>query len=159
MSTLNTRLIFTLLSFLILTILPLPTSLNMFRPDWILLFILYVQCCLPDYFRIGFVFLLGLCLDVLCSTAMGLHAVALLLTTWVATSRSRGFGFYSTLQQMSVVALFCLLYQFIIYLIDAFLGLTGSLLHVIGSSFLGVLIWPWLRFLFSSSPVVEYTNR
>ncbi|MDF1757093.1 MAG: rod shape-determining protein MreD [Legionellaceae bacterium] len=159
MNPLNTRLLLSLIAVLVLTILPLPSSISMLRPSWVLLLVLYIQCCLPKYFRVTWVLLLGLCLDALSSTVMGLHSFTLLLTTWIATGRSRGFIFYSTLQQMSVILLFCLLYQFIIYLIDAALGLTSNVFYVIGSSFLSVLIWPWLRFIFSSPMVVELKDR
>jgi rod shape-determining protein MreD len=159
MITLNMKLVLTLILFLVLTIIPLPSYISLLRPTWILLLVLYVECCLPAYFRVVWVLLLGLCLDVLCSTVMGEHAFALILTTWVATSRSSGFKFYSIVQQMVVILLFCLLYQFIIYLVDAFLGLTGNILYVVLSSFSSVLIWPWLRFLFSSPLMIENRGR
>lgn len=155
MITLNARLFLTLVAALVLTILPLPETLSVIRPAWVLLVVLYVQCCLPAYFRITWVFLLGLCLDVLCSTVMGEHAFAMLLTTWLVTHRTRRFGFFSIIQQMSIIVLFCLFYQFVIYLIDAFFGYTSNILNVLGVAFMSMLFWPWLRLLFFTRSRVE----
>jgi len=157
MITLNARLFLTLTASLVLTIIPLPATLSEVRPAWVLLVVLYVQCCLPTYFRITWVFLLGLCLDVLSSAVMGEHAFALLLTTWLATGRQRRFGFLSTLQQMSVIGLFCLFYEFVIYCIDAFFGYTNHLFSVLGVACMSMLFWPWLRLLlFTRSQGVAY---
>lgn len=150
MITLNTKLVLTLLMIFVLTILPLPYSINVLRPAWILLLVLYVQCCLPMYFRVSLVFLLGLILDVLSASIMGQHAFALVLASWLANVRSSSFAHYSILQQMSIVLLFCLVYQLSIYIIDAFLGISSNIFYSIATAFTSVLVWPWLRLLFSS---------
>lgn len=147
--TLNARLIFGLFTALLLTILPLPEILSAARPAWVLLLVLYVQCYLPTYFRITWVFLIGLFLDVLCSNVMGEHAFALLLTTWLLTGRTRRFGFFSTIQQMSIIVVLCLFYQLVLYVIDAFLGYTNNILSLISVAFTSTLFWPWLRVLYS----------
>lgn len=149
MITLNARLLLALMMGLMLTIIPLPETVNAIRPAWIFLLVLYVQCCLPAYFRIGLVFLLGLCLDVICSTIMGEHAFALLLISWLISGRMRRFNFYSTIHQMSMIVLLCFFYQSVIYLIDAFLGYTNNILNVFGVALTSTLFWPGLRLLFS----------
>ena len=140
--TLNIRLFFALFIVFVLTILPLPEMAMGLRPPWVLMFVLYIQFFLPNYFNITLLFFLGLCLDVLLSTVIGEHAFALLLTTLFAAGKARRFNFFSVIQQMMMVALFCLLYQLIIFLIDAFLGYNNGPWLVVGTALLGMLFWP-----------------
>ena len=143
--TLPLRLVLALLLALMLTVLPLPELLAGFRPPWLLLLILYVQFFLPSYFNVTVVVALGLCLDVLLSTALGEHAFALIITTWIAAGKSRRFCFFSMIQQMLLLSVFCLIYESALYLIDAFLGYSNTPWTIIEASFMGMLFWPWLR--------------
>ncbi len=123
-----------------------------FRPPWIMLFVLYIQFFLPNYFNMTSLFILGLCLDVLLSTVIGEHPFALLLTTWFAAGKARRFNFFSMGKQMLLVGLFCLLYQLIIFLIDAFLGYSPRLWMVVVSALFSLLFWPWVRWVLANSP-------
>lgn len=87
----NFRIFLTLLSTLILTIIPMPELLLGIRPPWVLLFVLYIQFFLPGYFNLISLFLLGLCMDVLLATTIGEHAFTLMLTTWVSSGKSSAF--------------------------------------------------------------------
>lgn len=145
MNKLNVRLFFALFVTLVLTIAPLPELLVGFRPPWLLMFVLYIQFFLPNYFNITVLFILGLCLDALLSTVIGEHAFALLLTTWFAAGKSRRFYFYSMGQQMLLIGKFCLIYQLVIFLIDASLGYHNHLIMVFGTAILSMFFWPWIR--------------
>jgi rod shape-determining protein MreD len=159
MMSINIKLLLTLIVCLILTIIPIKETFHFLRPAFILMLVLYVQCCLPSYFRVMWVFVLGLCLDAFSATVMGEHAFALILTTWIATNVQRSFEHFSMLQQMLIILLFCMVYQFTIYTVDAFFGVTTNLFFVFVSSFVSMLIWPWLRFLLNSNEVFEFNNR
>ena len=144
MLTLNLRLFFALFIAFVLTIVPLPEIMTGLRPAWVLMLVLYIQFFLPDYFNITLLFFLGLCLDVLLSTVIGEHAFALVLTTWFASGKARRFNFFSIIQQMALIALFCLVYQLNIYLIEAFVGYNPDLLMVVGPTLFSTLLWPWV---------------
>ncbi len=147
MITTNARLLLTVLMAFVLTILPLPDMLSGFRPQWILLIVLYIQFFLPNYFSVTFIFFLGLCLDVLLSTILGEHAFALLLTSWFAVGRTRRFIFFSTLQQMALIAIFGLIYQGVLYLMDASLGHSAGITVVPQRALLSMLLWPWIKWV------------
>lgn len=155
MITLNIRLFLALFISFVLTILPLPEMVIGFRPPWILLFVLYVQFFLPHYFNVTLLLFIGLCIDVLLSTVIGEHAFALLLTTWLAAGKARRFGFFSLIQQMMLIALLCLVYQLIIFFIDAFLGYHNGVWTFSGAVVLSMLFWPWLRVLADGSLLTE----
>ena len=122
MISLNARLLIAFLLALALTILPLPELVVGIRPPWILLILLFIQYYLPDYFNLPLMVILSLALDVLLATMLGEHLFALATVTWLASSKVRRFRFFSIGQQVGLVAVFCLLYQSIIFIIDAYLG-------------------------------------
>ena len=153
MITLNLRVLGVVLIALVLTIIPLPDIAASFRPPWVLLVVLYLQFFLPNYFHLVLLFLLGLCLDVLLYTVIGEHAFALLFIAWLAYPKARRFHFFSMGKQMGLIALFCLTYQFVLFLIDSFLGHNTRIVMVAGSAILSLLFWPWVRVLLDNTLV------
>ncbi len=132
---------------LLLSILPMPELISAFRPPWVLLLVLYIEYFLPGNFRLTTLLFVGLLLDVLLATVIGEHSFALLLVTWIASSKSRRFQFFSMMQQIFLIGFFCFLYQSIISLITALLGFNYSLFMPLASAFVGMFIWPWIRLL------------
>ena len=155
---LNVHLFFALFIAFVLTILPLPEMMVGFRPPWVLILVLYVQFFLPNYFNIFLLFFLGLCLDVLLSTVIGEHVFALVLTTWFVAGKVRRFYLFSMGQQMVLVALFCLVYQSILFLIDAFLGYNNGPWLIVGTALFSMLFWPWVRVLADSTLLYRFTD-
>jgi rod shape-determining protein MreD len=138
------RLVCAVMLAVVLSILPLPPYLQLIRPAWVLLLILYIQAYLPDYFHALGVLFLGLCLDVLLVTPMGEHAFALIIITWLMMSIMKRCVFYATIQQMLIVGLGCWGYQFILYIADGSLGYPSSLVPVSGVAVTSMLCWPLL---------------
>jgi rod shape-determining protein MreD len=103
--------------------------------------------------------LVGLFLDVLLSTVIGEHSFALLLVTWIASSKSRRFQFFSMIQQICLIGFFCLLYQFCIVFIDSLLGLNYRVYMPFTSALMGMFIWPWIRILGDSSLFIRLIYR
>ncbi|KTD02569.1 rod shape-determining protein MreD [Fluoribacter gormanii] len=132
---------------LLLSILPMPELISAFRPPWVLLLVLYIEYFLPGNFRLTTLLFVGLLLDVLLATVIGEHSFALLLVTWIASSKSRRFQFFSMMQQIFLIGFFCFLYQSIISLITALLGFNYSLFMPVASALVGMFIWPWIRLL------------
>ncbi len=153
------RLGLSFLCVLTLSILPMPEFISAFRPPWVLLLVLYIEYFLPGKFSVATLVLVGLILDVLLSTVMVKHAFALLLVTWIASSKSRRFQLFSMSQQMCLIGFFCLLYQSLIAFTDAMLGFHYNILTPISSALFGVFIWPWIRVLGDSSLAVRLTYR
>lgn len=147
MKTLNARFILALLTVLALTILPLPDIVTPYRPPWVLLFVLYIQFFLPQYFRVTWLFLLGMSLDVLLASVMGEHTFALLLTTALASTKARRFHFFSPAQQILFIVIFCAVYALTLVLIDGLLGYHNGLLYAGGTVLASLFFWPWMKLL------------
>ena len=159
MTNLRLRLWIGFICALILSILPIPELISVFRPPWILLFALYIEYFLPGNFKLTTLLIVGLLLDVLLSTVIGEHSFALLLVTWIASTKSRRFQFFSMMQQIFLVGFFCLFYQAVISFIDASLGLNYSLFMPFASALLGMFIWPWIRLLGDGSLATRLVYR
>jgi rod shape-determining protein MreD len=132
---------------LVLTIVPLPMVISAFRPPWVLLFILYIQFYMPIHFSVASVLILGLFLDVMLSAHIGVHAFALLLSTWFASGKTQRFHFFSMAQQMMLVGVFCFINQLIIMLIDAPLGLSHGIIVAGLTAVISIMVWPWIKFI------------
>ncbi|WP_298625024.1 rod shape-determining protein MreD [uncultured Legionella sp.] len=159
MKNLRLRLLVAFIAVLVLSILPIPELISVFRPPWVLLLVLYIEYYLPGNFKLTTLLLVGLLLDVLLSTVIGEHSFALLLVTWIASSKSRRFQFFSMLQQIFLIGFFCLLYQSVISFTDALLGLNYNLLMPLASGLLGMFFWPWIRLLADSSLLTRLVYR
>lgn len=159
MNDIRLKLLIAFLSALVLSILPIPEFISDFRPPWILLLVLYIEYFIPGKFHVTTLLLVGLVLDVLLSTVIGEHSFALLLVTWIASTRSRRFQFFSIMQQIILVGIFCFLYQATISLTDALLSFNYSLVTPIASALLSMFIWPWIRLLGDGSLLTRLTYR
>ncbi len=160
MRNLRLRLLVGFIAALILSILPMPELISSLRPPWVLLLVLYIEYFLPGNFKLITLLLVGLTLDVLLSTVIGEHSFALLTVTWIASTKSRRFQFFSMMQQICLIGFFCLLYQSIISFIDALLGFNYSIFIPLASAALGMFFWPWIRLLGEDTLIVRLSfNR
>lgn len=144
---------------LILSILPMPELISAFRAPWILLLVLYIEYFLPGNFKLTTLLLVGLVLDVLLSTVIGEHSFALLFVTWIASTKSRRFQFFSMIQQICIIGFFCLLYQSVISLVDGLLGYNYNVFVPFASAITGMFFWPWIRLLGDDALLHRLTYR
>lgn len=96
---------------IILTLIPLPTWAEPFRPEWIILVAIYWSMTSPQTFGLGSAWCSGLIIDVLRGTLLGQHALGFAITAAIAIKVHYRLGNYSYLQQMLLVALLLLPYM------------------------------------------------
>lgn len=159
MKSLQMRLWVGFVAALSLSILPMPEIMSAFRPPWVLLLVLYIEYYLPGNFKLTALLVIGLLLDVLMSTVIGEHSFALLLVTWIASSKSRRFQFFTMVQQICMIGFFCFLYQSLISFIDALLGFQYNVLMPLASAILAMFFWPWIRVLGDGSLLSRLSYR
>jgi rod shape-determining protein MreD len=129
---------------LTLGILPLPNALAPFRPDFLVLVVLYWSIESPRAGGLTLAFFAGLALDVIQGVVLGQHALALtLMAAWATHLRLR-LRVFSILSQ--TLTIFALLtgYQFILFWVD---GATGNPVTSFGrwlAPVIGAAIWPLL---------------
>jgi rod shape-determining protein MreD len=136
-----------LLAALFLTYLPLPIWANFFRPEWLVLVVLFWVLVMPYRVSVGIAWLLGLVLDVADGSILGVHALALVVAAYVVIRfRARIFRF-SLLWQSCVIGLVVLIYQVIIYWISGTVNTIPTSLFYWFPTFTSALFWPWVYIL------------
>lgn len=128
----------------ILTLIPLPAWAAFYRPEWVILVLIYWCLSLPK--RIGIVigWLLGLMMDALTGAVLGQHALALVVIAYITLRWHRRIRQQTIWQQALNVLLLVILAR-----------LLKGWVHGIGGHFVNgwrfwmpavtsMLLWPWL---------------
>lgn len=139
--------IVTLLIAMILTVIPLPAVLTPMRPYWVALVMIYWCLETQDLITLGRSFIVGLLLDLLTGSLLGMHALGLVILVYLVKRFRARLRFFPPWQQaLSVFAL--LLNDRIIVL--WIISLQGDALP--SASFwltplVSTLLWPWIFLL------------
>lgn len=128
----------------LLAILPLPDWLDLFRPSFPLLVVLFWAVALPDRYGSWSGWLLGVLLDVLRGTPLGMHALALALAGFAASRLSARMKIYPLPQQMLAVGVLAGMSVMVARMIGNMTdtttaGLFTALLPVVTTA----MLWPW----------------
>jgi rod shape-determining protein MreD len=138
----RTRLLLSALVALALTALPLPPWLDMARPAFLVLTVLYWSINAPRSGGVAFGFFAGLMLDVFQGPVLGEHALALSLVTYITVREHQRIRSKPAFQQALLVFAALVVYEFMLFAID---GWTG---HPVTSparwihTLTGALVWP-----------------
>lgn len=138
----RTRLLLSAVVALALTALPLPPWLDMARPAFLVLTVLYWSINAPRSGGVAFGFFAGLMLDVFQGPVLGEHALALSLITYITVREHQRIRSKPAFQQALLVFAALVVYEFVLFAID---GWTG---HPVTSparwmhTLTGALIWP-----------------
>ena len=131
----------------LLTMLPLPEAFDAFRPYWVGLVLIYWALELSEMVSLGVAFLIGILLDVLSGSLMGMHALSLVVMIYLVQRFRARLRFFPPWQQaLSIFAL--LINDRIIRLwISSLLGEPVPDWDYWLSPIVGMVIWPWLFLL------------
>ena len=145
------RMLFTALIALTLTVLPLPTWLDVLRPPFLVLTVLFWSINMPRAGGIGLGFICGLVLDVFQGPVLGEHALALSLIAYIAVREHQRIRSKPAFQQSLIVLTALIVYEFVAFAIDGWTGhpVTSPLRWV--HAFTGAIIWPPAAALLSYS--------
>jgi rod shape-determining protein MreD len=129
---------------LALAVLPLPSVLDVLRPDFLVLVVFYWSIASPSTGGLALAFFAGLALDVIKGVVLGQHALALtLMAAWATHLRLRLRVFSVLSQSLSIFALLTG-YQFVLFWVD---GATGNPVTTFSrwlAPVIGAVIWPFL---------------
>lgn len=137
----------TLAGAMLLTLIPLPSLLDGMWPYWVALVMIYWCLETQGLVSLGLAFLIGLVLDLLTGSLLGLHALSLVIVVYLTTRFRARLRFFPPWQQaLSVLAL--LMNDRIILL--WIISLSGEPLPSLEfwlPPITGTLLWPWLFLL------------
>lgn len=137
----------TLLLAMYLTILPMPAWPLDYRPQWVVLTLLFWCFAMPRRVGVFLAFLVGLMLDVLTGTLLGQHALTLSVTAYLAVILRARIRVFALWQQTFLVGLILLAERLLTLWI---LGATGQPLPPLTywiSPLIGLALWPPMAWL------------
>ena len=133
-----------LLVALVLMILPLPDAVQIYRPNWVALALIYWSMALPKRVGLWFAFFTGVILDTSQGTLLGQHSLALVVIVFLNMNFYQRIRVLALAQQAVYVFALLLVDQMLVAWVEGFLGRPTPVLGYFGAPFVGMLIWPWV---------------
>jgi rod shape-determining protein MreD len=103
-------------------VLPLPAWLELLRPDFVALTVLWFTLLSPRLTGLFYAWGAGLALDVFTGVLLGQHAFALIVVAYVASKLRLQIRAFPPLQQSGVVLALLWLNEFLLFWIDGIAG-------------------------------------
>jgi len=135
--------LFSLLIALMATIMPMPLSLDAFRPDWVLVVLLYWCLALPNRVNVITAWVMGFLLDVLLGSVLGVHAAAMALSVYIIAVNFQKIRNFSVWQQALIVGVSAALYHLLVFWLQRFLTDIVFLPSYLYPVFTTIVLWPW----------------
>jgi rod shape-determining protein MreD len=118
----HAQMLFTSLIALVLTVLPLPAWLNIVRPAFLVMTVLYWSIAAPRAGGIALGFFSGLLLDVFQSPLLGEHALALCLVAYIAVREHQKIRSKPAFQQSLIIFAALATYEVVLFAVDGWTG-------------------------------------
>lgn len=129
---------------LLLTLLPLPDWAVHFRPEWLIMTLIYWCLAVPERVGVGIGWLLGLLLDVIKGALLGQHALTLALVAYLTIRLHQRLRVFPIWQQALFVLLMVALHQMLVLWVKGIMGQSpGNWLYWL-PSLSSMLLWPWI---------------
>ena len=141
---------------LTLAIAPLPEWAAAYRPDWVVLTLIYWSLLLPKTYSVGWAWLAGLVLDIAQGTLFGQHALALCFIIYITVKFHLQIRVFPILQKTVTVFAILALYQFILFWINGVAGINSPSVTYWGPVLTGTAFWPLLSVVYAN---IRYRTR
>ncbi|MDC0661735.1 rod shape-determining protein MreD [Marinobacter sp. SS21] len=129
---------------LVLSISPFPLGWFEFRPEWLGLLVFYWTFRAPAQFGILLAWCLGLMLDVLEATALGVNAVAMAMIAFLVLTIHQRLRMFPIPQQCAMVFLLLGINQMLVHFIKQMLGADDAGFSYLWPAITSAIIWPLL---------------
>ncbi|WP_206485133.1 rod shape-determining protein MreD [Thalassotalea sp. G2M2-11] len=135
--------ILTLLVALMASIMPLPLGADAFRPDWVLVALIYWCLALPSRVNVVTAWIMGFLLDVLLGSVLGVHAAAMALSVYIIAGNYQKIRNFSVWQQALIVGVLSALYHLLVFWFQRFLLDIVFLPSYLYPVLTSIILWPW----------------
>ena len=129
---------------LVLSISLFPLSLLEFRPEWLGLMVFYWTFRAPAQFGILLAWTLGLLLDVLEATPLGVNAMAMGLVAFLVLTIHQRLRMFPVPQQCLMVFLLLGINQMLVHFIKQLLGADNAGFGYLWPALTSAIIWPFI---------------
>ena len=134
--------IMSIIACLLLIIIPMPESLNEYKPNWMLLLLIFLAINLPKEFNLGTAFFAGLLVDVAKGSLLGQHALASLIIVFLTTKYHLQIRNVPQIQLLTTVVFLLVIFQFTLFWINGVSGISASFRDYWGPIVSSAIIWP-----------------
>lgn len=134
---------------LMLSIVPLPDSVEPFRPDWTALALIHWTIMQPERYSVGKAWLVGLVLDIAQGTLLGQHALALVAVTFLTSRFHLLLRVFPRSQLTVTVCALLAVYRFLLFWINGVAGIDAPAVSYWGPVLAGTIAWPLVTGLLS----------
>jgi rod shape-determining protein MreD len=141
---------------LMLTIMPLPTALEAFRPDWLAILVIFWAMQLPRTWSVGSAWIVGIILDASQGTLLGQHALALCCVAFITVRFHLLMRVFPVTQMTATVFPILAIYQFLLFWINGVAGIDAPSSVYWAPVISDTLLWPVVIIFLSS---MRYRTR
>jgi rod shape-determining protein MreD len=139
--------IVTFLIALVLTIVPLPKWIALFRPEWLALLTIYWCMALPQRVGIGYAWTAGIVEDVARDALLGQHALAMTVIAYITLKLHQRIRVFPPWQQALNILVLIALFQLLVVWIQGVIGQPRASWLYWLPSLSSMLVWPWTLML------------
>ena len=132
---------------LALTIVPLPAMLELFRPEWMAMVLIYWCMAVPTRVGVSIGWLVGLVLDVSRDALLGQYALAFALVAFLALHLHQRLRVFPIWQQALSVGVLIMLECLIVLWIKGLTGQSPGIWKMLIPAFSSLLFWPVIYLL------------
>lgn len=147
----NTKnIIFSLVIAVLLSIFILPSWAQYFRPQWLLMVLIYWALFSDDKVGVFVAWCFGVLLDLLQGSILCEHAIGMVIVIYIVLKLQRQIRMFPVWQQAGAVLILNLLYLGIIFWIQSVVSKAPTSWMFWFSAFTTALLWPWLVAILNS---------
>lgn len=129
---------------MMLMLMPLPDWARPYRPEWLVLALIYWSMALPKNIGVGIAWILGICVDVIQGALLGQHALGFAITAYIAIRFHQRVRNYPLHQQAMFIGMILLPYMSISLWILGILGEDPKSWLYWAPVLTSVVVWPWI---------------
>ena len=140
--------LFTFFVALVLSVVPLPSWMQVGRPEWVAMVLIYWVLAMPHAVGVGYAWCVGLFVDLLQGQLLGLNALCLAVLAYFTLRLYERLRMFSTGQQSLLVMVLVGLHQLLSHWGQATVGAASGSLYFLIPALIGGLLWPWFFVIF-----------
>lgn len=151
---------FSVFTALFLEIVSFPAEIEMFRPDFLALVLIYFAFFDPQRINIGLAWICGLFLDLLTGAPLAINALICASQVFIIHTQFRRFSNYVIYQQAIIIGLVNIIAHVVAYWLEHLLGAGNYHVNFIGTAIATTIAWMFiallLKFLCKKFAVVPF---